>query len=151
MLVQPLKDNRTKTASGIRKIRNSKFEIRNLFLSSEYGLIANLEDRFLKAAESYGPFYLWLERKIKHVYIMSGNRFKLGLFSRVEWLAMVPRVLNGRENPEVAFGITHNPLLGRPLYKQGHSCDHPFSSLWHTHTVSRAHAGCVLGQSLTTR
>src|SRR5262249_7582187 len=59
---------------------------------------------------------------------MSGNRFKLGLFIRSEWLAKVPRACDGRNDPEGTFGVTHNPLLRRPLYKQGHSCDHVFSS-----------------------
>jgi hypothetical protein len=50
---------------------------------------------------------------------MSGNRFKLGLFGRVERLPMVPGVFHRRNDPEVTFGITHNPMPGRPLYKQG--------------------------------
>ena len=58
-----------------------------------------------------------LKRKIKHVYIMSGNRFKLRPFGGVEGLAMVPRIFDGRDHPKVAIGITHNPTLGSPLYK----------------------------------
>src|SRR5262249_17890666 len=48
---------------------------------------------------------------------MSGDRFKLGLFGRVERLARIPRVVDGGQEPEVAFGISHHPLLGRLIHK----------------------------------
>src|SRR5262245_24990914 len=49
---------------------------------------------------------------------MSRYRFKLGLVSRVEGLAMIPGFFNGRNDPEVASRISHHPLLRRPMYKQ---------------------------------
>lgn len=51
---------------------------------------------------------------------MSGNRFKVGLFGGVKRLTMVPGVVDGRQEPEVALGIPHHPLLGRLIYKESH-------------------------------
>ena len=62
-------------------------------------------------------FSTLLERKIEHVYTMSRNRVKLRLFGRVERLAIIPGVFDGRNDPEVAFGIAHNPLPGGLVHK----------------------------------
>jgi hypothetical protein len=60
------------------------------------------------------------KRQSEHVFVVSRHWLKIRLVSRVERLAMVPRVFNGRKTPEAAFGIPHNPLLARPVHKQGH-------------------------------
>src|SRR5262245_19928119 len=60
-----------------------------------------------------------LKRQTEHVYIMSRNRVKYGLYGRVERLALIPGVFDGRNDPEVAVGIPHNPLLGNLVHKQG--------------------------------
>src|SRR5262244_3234614 len=51
---------------------------------------------------------------------MSGDRFEIGLFSRVERSAVVPGIVNGRHDPEVAFSVPHHPLLGRLIHKNSH-------------------------------
>jgi hypothetical protein len=48
-------------------------------------------------------------------------------------LAIVPWVFHGRNDPEVAFGIPHNPLLGKPIHIQGH-----FSIPFSNHVNSKA-------------
>src|SRR5262245_2643340 len=55
---------------------------------------------------------------------MSRNRFQLGLFGRVKRLAMVPRVVNGRQEPEIAIGVSHHPLLRRFIHKNRHRVLH---------------------------
>jgi hypothetical protein len=52
---------------------------------------------------------------------MARDRFQLRLWRRVEWLALPPRVLDGRQEPKVALGIPHDPLLIGPLDKEGYA------------------------------
>ena len=51
---------------------------------------------------------------------MARDRLQLRLWSRVEWLALPPRVFYGRQEPEVVLRIPHDPLLRGPLDKEGH-------------------------------
>ena len=57
---------------------------------------------------------------------MSGDRLQLRLWRRGERLALPPRVVDGRQEPAVALRIPHDPLLVRPLDKEGHP------TLWST-------------------
>src|SRR5262249_35842786 len=51
---------------------------------------------------------------------MTRDRLQLGLWSRGERLAMPPRLFDGGQEPEVALGVPHDPLLIGPLDKEGH-------------------------------
>ena len=55
---------------------------------------------------------------------MSGDQLQRCRVRRVERLALVPGVVDGRKQPEVALGILHDPLLTRPVHKK----DHPLLS-----------------------
>src|SRR6266446_4511699 len=51
---------------------------------------------------------------------MTRDRLQLRLWSWGEQLALPPRVFDGGQEPEVALGIPHDPLLIGPLDKEGH-------------------------------
>ena len=52
---------------------------------------------------------------------MTRDRLQLCLWSQGERLALPPRVFDGRQQPEVARGIPHGPLLRGSLDKEGHN------------------------------
>src|SRR5262249_49243853 len=52
-----------------------------------------------------------LERQAEHVLVMPRDRLKIRILGRLIRLAMVPGVLDTRQNPEVAFRIPDDPLL----------------------------------------
>ena len=51
---------------------------------------------------------------------MARDRLQLRLWRRGERLALPPRIVDGRQEPEVALGISYNPLLTGLLDKEGH-------------------------------
>ena len=57
---------------------------------------------------------------------MARDRLQRRLWRRGERLALPPRVVDGRQEPEVALRIPHDPLLVRPLDNEGHP------TLWST-------------------
>src|SRR5262249_53619457 len=58
------------------------------------------------------------KRQTEHVFVMSGNWLKPRLLGRIARLAAFPGVFAGREKPEVAFRVPHNPLLRRLVHEQ---------------------------------
>jgi hypothetical protein len=57
---------------------------------------------------------------------MARDRLQGRLWRRDERLAMLPRVVDGRQKPEVALGIPHDPLLMGLRDKEG------YETLWST-------------------
>src|SRR5437660_1673508 len=51
---------------------------------------------------------------------MPGDRLELDVLGRVERLSVFPRVVTGGDEPEVALGVPHNPLLRRSVHVDGH-------------------------------
>src|SRR5262245_3683033 len=66
------------------------------------------------------PLSFGLEGYAKHGRVMAGDRLQLRLWRRGKRLALPPRVFDGRQEPEVALGIPHDPLLIGPLDKESH-------------------------------
>src|SRR4030095_7639673 len=61
-----------------------------------------------------------LEGEVKQRRIMARDRFQGRLWRRGERWASATRVVDGRQEPEVALGIPHDPLLMGLRDKEGH-------------------------------
>src|SRR5262245_32143786 len=57
---------------------------------------------------------------MEQVFVVSGNGFQLRLLGRIKAFAMVPSVVPGRDNPEVAIRVAHDPLLRQSIDKNRH-------------------------------
>lgn len=64
----------------------------------------------------------------KHTFVMSRDPLKIRLVFRLERLAMVPRVFDGRQRPEVAFRIQYNPVTIGSVHEE---CRHLLSNNQH--------------------
>src|SRR5215472_13777213 len=64
-------------------------------------------------ARSYGS-----KRQSEHAFVMSRDPLKIRGVFWLEQLAMVPRVFDGRQCPEVAFGIQYNPVPIRSVREE---------------------------------
>ena len=72
-------------------------------------------------------------RQSQQVLVLSGNRLQVHLLGRLKRFAVLPGVLDGRHDPEVAVGVAHDSLLGRAIDEQSHDLlpggEHTWSSL----------------------
>src|SRR5262249_15256594 len=52
--------------------------------------------------------------------VVSRNHFEIGFFSGLKGSTRIPGILNGRHDPEIALGITHDPVFRtRAIHEDG--------------------------------